>query len=475
MVTSTQKYAFILGREHEICLEELKAVLSRFDFCFNLRISGNIVFANIESISSEDIFNIMNALSGTIKIFRLSQISNFKSQNLRGLCEAALLEKAQNSKHKVNFGISDYSGKYSVKQVNDLGLSVKKSLKNKLKLRFVALKDSSELSSIVSLKNNLTTPTFSPLPPHLASPRAGEERLSRGSVEGVEFGIFNEGIGTLIALNDPEEWNKRDYGKPASDKYSGMMPPKLARMMVNIALASSETGDRRPKVASFKISRTTTYELRSTVIDPFCGSGNILLEAMMLGCDVIGSDISEKAVNDTKTNLGWLLSQPEARRSKTGRTTNYEPRTTVFQADATSKSYIEKLSALSLKPFTNKSIAFVTEPYLGSPKKFKPTYNAVRGEYESVKKLYLQFMKNIVSLFHCFTAANNETMKPCNNDKVLCIVFPLIETFDRGRFSLYAECVDEIKKMGYTQVRTPMVYGREYQVVKRELVLLKLT
>ena len=63
--------------------------------------------------------------------------------------------------------------------------------------------------------------------------------------------------------------------------YPGSMSPKLARCMVNL-------------------SRVKENEL---VLDPFCGTGGILIEAGMIGCKVVGSDINWKMKNGTAINL----------------------------------------------------------------------------------------------------------------------------------------------------------------------------
>ncbi len=65
--------------------------------------------------------------------------------------------------------------------------------------------------------------------------------------------------------------------------YPGSMSPKLARGMVNLTRAKKG----------------------STVLDPFCGTGGILLEAGIVGARVIGTDIDEKMVEGTKKNLEY--------------------------------------------------------------------------------------------------------------------------------------------------------------------------
>ncbi|KKW44992.1 MAG: hypothetical protein UY95_C0010G0006 [Parcubacteria group bacterium GW2011_GWA2_56_7] len=96
-------------------------------------------------------------------------------------------------------------------------------------------------------------------------------------------------LGETTFVQDFEAWGHRDYGRPARDAKSGMLPPKLARLMINL----------------------TGLDPRSSALwDPFCGSGTILMEASLLGWKhVVGSDLSEKAVHDTKKNLRWALGE----------------------------------------------------------------------------------------------------------------------------------------------------------------------
>ncbi|MGF7118714.1 TIGR01177 family methyltransferase [Methanobacterium oryzae] len=65
--------------------------------------------------------------------------------------------------------------------------------------------------------------------------------------------------------------------------YPGSMSPKLARGMNNLA---------RIKEGSI-------------VLDPFCGTGGILIEAGIIGAKVVGIDIDEKMVSGTKKNLEY--------------------------------------------------------------------------------------------------------------------------------------------------------------------------
>lgn len=66
------------------------------------------------------------------------------------------------------------------------------------------------------------------------------------------------------------------------------MPPKLARCMVNLA-------------------RTRAGQL---LLDPFCGAGGLLIEAGLIGCRVIGSDIRRFMVAGSLRNLRYYGVEP---------------------------------------------------------------------------------------------------------------------------------------------------------------------
>ena len=99
--------------------------------------------------------------------------------------------------------------------------------------------------------------------------------------------LFKEGAGggqqfslaQTEAVQPFEQFSARDFGRPGRDDLSGMLPPKLAIIMINLAQTP----------------------LNSILLDPFCGSGTILSEAVLLGyTNLIGTDISEKAIADSK-------------------------------------------------------------------------------------------------------------------------------------------------------------------------------
>ena len=67
------------------------------------------------------------------------------------------------------------------------------------------------------------------------------------------------------------------------------MQAKLARCMVNLA---------KPKAGDL-------------VLDPFCGTGGMLVEAALVGCRVLGSDIKRRMVKGTFRNMAYFKIKPE--------------------------------------------------------------------------------------------------------------------------------------------------------------------
>lgn len=64
--------------------------------------------------------------------------------------------------------------------------------------------------------------------------------------------------------------------------------PKIARALVNISQVKSN----------------------QTLLDPFCGTGGILIEAGLLNVNIIGSDLSAKMVRGAKENLDYYSIKP---------------------------------------------------------------------------------------------------------------------------------------------------------------------
>ncbi|KZX13499.1 TIGR01177 family methyltransferase [Methanobrevibacter filiformis] len=82
-------------------------------------------------------------------------------------------------------------------------------------------------------------------------------------------------------INKKHFYNIKPHKRPFF--YPGSMSPKLARCMVN--LSKIKEGE--------------------TLLDPFCGTGGILIEGGLIGAKLIGSDIQWKMKNGTGINLDY--------------------------------------------------------------------------------------------------------------------------------------------------------------------------
>ena len=123
---------------------------------------------------------------------------------------------------------------------------------------------------------------------HTLEEELGEKFYERGYVIDLDeadvkvIAYRASGGGCIAAINIPM---KRDYNKrrPQHRPYfhPTSMHPKLARTLVNLSRAKKG----------------------STVIDPFCGTGGILIEAGLMGMNLRGSDIDSRMVAGCKKNL----------------------------------------------------------------------------------------------------------------------------------------------------------------------------
>ncbi len=384
------RYIFIFGGHPKLSLAELEAALERESLRFDFEGSGkNFVLVKIENeVPLGQTF--LNSLGGTIKIGRLiRKLPNTETFRAEDLAEQ--LPK----QGRVFFGVSAYEMRpQKLRGMHRLGLEIKKILKERgQSSRFVTGKEPA-LSSVIVKKNKLLT-------------------------QGKEFLILDAGqnflLGETVAVQAFESYGKRDFGRPERDTLSGMLPPKLAQMMLNLS--------RTPK--------------NGVLLDPFCGSGTILAEAALLGYEnVIGSDVSEKAIEDSKRNLEWLKAKFEIGNSKLE----------IFQHDAVKIS--QKLDKHSVD-------SVVTEPYLGP---------ALRGG-ESKEEI-LRSAREIETLLENAFREFEKILKP--EGKVV-IILPVFET-PNGKIEL--KLLPALQKQGWA-VEFESLYGREGQKILRDIVVLK--
>lgn len=391
------KYFFVLGINPALSVAELGAILpvSRFDWLAP-------DFLIVETTQELKAAELIKRLGGTVKIGRiLNELESAGQEKLIAETQKiAAAKQAVAGAGKFNFGFSDYGERKFDKK--DLGLKLKKYFSEAgVSSRFVISREKN-LSSVVVAQNKLLT-------------------------RGVEIILASRGntilIGETLAVQPFKDLSLRDYGRPSRDDKSGMLPPKLAQIMINLA------GLVGPGVA---------------LIDPFCGSGTILTEALLLGYkNLFGSDISPQAVADTQKNISWT-----GELYKVG--------------ELNLKLSIGNAVELS-KSIESESIdAVVTEPYLGPQ----------RGRIE--------FKEVIKSLENLYSAAFIEFGKILKNGGRVVMVWPMYYgerpiTPNHNGFKIVNMIPENLRQSGFIKKnnRETIVYGRPGQKVYREIVVLE--
>jgi len=251
-----QQTFLILGREPSISFAELCQVYGEPSV-----IAGGIDAVLIESETAGSEAPVW--LGGIPKAGTVvGALPNVNEEAIGDILEEHIL-----GSRKFNFGISSYALNTSPvlqpEAVKKLGIAVKRVLKKRgHSVRFVESK-SGNLSSVDVAKNRLL--------------EDGIELCLLNTSEGLLYGITR-------AVQPFEEYANRDYSRPGRDARRGMLPPKLARTMVNLSGVSAG----------------------GTILDPFCGVGTILQEAMLLNYKTIGTDIDGDAISATVENINWL-------------------------------------------------------------------------------------------------------------------------------------------------------------------------
>lgn len=268
------QYAFILGRVYTLSLAELIKVLQRNNIEFTI-LAASIEAVVIETQAQIDFEKIQRELGGVIKIVKIVEMLRKRERDsvnfaLQNYFKPSVLKKDYFKDYagKKQFGISVYLLDPNIKAFGEpkrLGMFIKKGLQTSgISLRAV-LPDYNSLSlPSVSVTKNLL--------------------LQKGAEIVAVAGADRVYVGKTLVVQDFEDYGRRDYQRPVRDEKQGMIPPKVAQVMINFAAA--------PK--------------GKTILDPFCGVGTMLQEAILLGYKAYGSDINERAVLNTEKNLEWF-------------------------------------------------------------------------------------------------------------------------------------------------------------------------
>lgn len=368
------KYLAVLGRLSDISLAELSAFFGDSV----KKIAPNL--AVFESDKNVDI----NRFGGSLKFGRL--ISEKPVDYLLNLND-------ENGKFagKFTIGVSDYSKGAKKFKAQGEALKIKRLLSKSGRSARVLQNTDAALSTATSHHNQM-----------------GEK------VGHVEFLINGKEWYVLTGVQNITAYKNRDQARPARDAKVGMLPPKLAQILINLCGPLGKD---------------------SRVLDPFCGTGVVLQEALLDGYKAYGTDLSDRMIEYSEKNLKWLDKGDFK----------------VEQGDATNHTWTEKIDAVAC------------ETYLGAPMSQPPVEIKLKEQKQECKGIILGFLKNI--------SAQIDTETP------LALAVPAWLR-PNGKYERL-NILDEITDMGYNVVKLnhlsqeDMLYFREGQIVAREIIVLR--
>jgi len=300
---------------------------------------------------------------------------------------------------KITLGISAYGFDVSAREVQKTGIVLKQRLKQSgVSVRLIPNAEIA-LSSATSHHNKLG--------------------LSDNKVELLV--IRGKGGKAIVAESTGAQnitaYTKRDQERPKRDAFVGMLPPKLAQIMISLA---------HPEPAA-------------RVLDPFCGTGVILQEAALQGYVVYGTDLADKMIDFSEANLSWLEN-----------THHISVTRQLHYGDAMTTIWQQPIGAV------------VAESYLGQPFSAPPSSSKLAEVRRNCDHIISSFLKNIGNQIQIGTP--------------LCVAVPAWKDAN-GTFT-HLSLTGKLSELGYERVafknvsQADLLYYREDQIVARELLVL---
>jgi len=431
-VYTSDMYIAMLGRQPVIGMAELERVFEKTRW-----------FSHDTALIQTTTFDIQR-LGGTVKaghvILELSG-TDWRQTSMEIVRHYS--RHMSSATGKMTLGISVYGFKVSPRDVQHTGLILKSHLKQSgISLRLIP-NEQAALSTATAHHNKLGL-----------SPNKIELLVIKGHGGNV---IVAESTGAqnITALA------RRDQGRPARDAFVGMLPPKLAQIMINLAATTVEASqvpflkgdvtlrasqapqtDHRSPVERPPKENGTWLANHGTarILDPFCGTGVVLQEAALMGHNVIGTDLSDKMIDYSIKNMDWLKDRFHI-------ATTWD----ISQGDAMTATWQQPIDAV------------VCEAYLGQPFSAPPRPEKLEQVRGNCNHIITEFLKNI-----------GPQIKP---GTPLCVAVP---AWNDGTDSFtHLPLIKKLDQLGYRSVEftnvnaKDLLYYRPGQVVARELLVLE--
>ena len=404
----------ILGRQPALGIAELESLYG----------AEKITVVNHKAVivDEDPCLLAFDRLGGSVKFCKI--LATIEASNWKAVADFLITAGPSQSQSmpegKLLLGLSEIGFNVSVKQLEATGLSMKKAIRALGRPVRLVPNKTGELSSAQIIHNKLTSPN------------------------GWDLILIKNGQKTIIAqtvkVQDIEGYAKRDQERPMRDTKVGMLPPKLAQIIINLA-----TGEL-PSAKLKSICDTPLDEvhprpsLNQSILDPFCGTGVLLQEALLMGYNAIGSDLEERMVDYTQANLKWL-----------GDLYNIGLEDySLAVGDATTIQWSKKPDFVAC------------ETYLGRPFSATPDGAVLKQNMNNCNTIIAQFLKNIAPQINAKTR--------------LCIAVPAWQIGPHKFMDL--PLIDSLSDMGYNRHRfehvnnNDLIYYRKDQIVARRLLII---
>lgn len=235
-----------------------------------------------------------------------------------------------------------------------------------------------------------------------------------------------------LTVQDFEDYGRRDYQRPVRDEQQGMIPPKVAQIMLN--LSNCKAGE--------------------TILDPFCGIGTIVQEGLLLGFKMLGSDINKMAIRGSQQNLEWFKNRYHISAGK-------------YHLEISDAREIGRLLQ------DQKISGIVTECTLGPLYTTFPKREEIDQNFQTLEQLYVESFKEFSNFL------------PAKSRIVMCIpayrkskqVYEMMPSLDWATglgYNLKSLISPALaKKLKFLKLtnRKTAIYDRKDQIVAREIVI----
>jgi len=390
-----KKYLFVLGRNPLLSIAEILVYLKtrKIEFKLEEKEKDSVLITSNELKPKE----LIHDLGGTVKIAEILFEGNLKEIKEK-IEEKELLEWMN---EKFYFALNFY-GKES-EQKNE----IEKFFKNKFK----SLKKKAFYRK--AKKHKIQGFNSSPSQVH-------SWNLIKEQSDFVFFKGKKLYFGLTIECFNPKELRDRDNKRPEQQVlYSVSL--RLARILIN--LSQVKKGE--------------------TLLDPFCGIGTVLQEAMFNGINVLGVELDNKMAGMARKNLSWFEKKY-----------NTKTKWTVIQGDS---SFVKE--TLQGRKFE----AIASEPFLGPYLKIKPREKEAKKIIEELGRLYFAFFKKLALIVKNQRIAIILPEIVCSNGKKI----PLTEKV----FSSYFKSVNPISWID--KKAFPFTYMEKESNITRKIYLLE--